>query len=132
MSGETNYGATLTKGGNSIGDCIVIDFTELKTNKVQVTSHNSNGKREWIPDGLIGLEDITLSVIVASGILPAMYAEMEAGTKSECVITDNVDSMTFDGFYTSLKKEAADAQNPDVIKVTVVLSPTGDIDIVSL
>lgn len=124
---NSNYASTFTKGGQSIGNCIVIDFPEIKMNKVESTNHASGGTREYIPDGLYGLGDITLSVIVGSGILSAMFTELDAGTISSCVITGSEDTMTFDGFYTSIKPEAADAQTPDVDKVTVVISPTGDI-----
>lgn len=126
---NTNYGSTLTKGGQSIGKCIVTEFPEIKTEKVESTNHSSGGKREYIPNGLIGLEDITVSVIVASGIMAAMYADMEAKTVSEFEISNSEDTMTFSGFYTSIKPEAADSQNPDLDKLTVVISPTGDLSL---
>jgi hypothetical protein len=58
-----------------------------------------------------------------------MNTEMEAKTISECIVADSVDTMTFDGFYQSIKKESADAQNPNLQKVTVVIVPTGGITI---
>lgn len=124
---ESNYGATFTKGSQPIGDCIVLDFPEIKMDAVESTNHASGGNREFIPSMLYGLGEITLSVIVASGVIDGMFTELAGGTISSCVITNSVDSMTFDGFYTSIKPEAADAQKPDVDKVTVVLQPTGDI-----
>ena len=123
----SNYGATFTKGSQPIGDCIVLDFPEIKMDAVESTNHGSNGAREYLPSMLYGLGEITLSVIVASGVLDGMFTELSAGTVSSCVITNSVDTMTFDGFYTSIKPESADAQKPDVDKVTVVLQPTGDI-----
>ena len=128
-SAYSNYGSTFTKGGSSIGACIVIDFPEITMGKVESTNHAGGGVREYIPDGLLGLGDITLSVIVASGVLSSIETELVAKTVSSCVITDSINTITFSGFYTSVKPEAADAQTPDVSKLTVVLSATGSIAI---
>lgn len=124
---SSNYGATFTKGGASIGNCMVIDFPEIKMDAVESTNHASGGNREFIPSMLYGLGEITLSVIVASGVVDAMFTELAAGTVSACVVANSQDTMTFDGFYTSIKPESADATSPDVDKVTVVIQPTADI-----
>ena len=123
----TNYASTLTKGGASIGNCLVIDFPEIKTNKIESTNHAGLGLREYIPDGLLGLEDITVSVIVASGVITALDTDVDAKTISAWAVKNSLNTMTFSGFVTSIKPEAADAQSPDIDKVTVVISPTGGI-----
>lgn len=126
---DSNYGSTFTKGAASIGKCIVVDFPELSTGKANITNHASGGKTEYIPTGLIEAGDITLSVLAEATTLSGMYTEMEAKTVSECVITNPVDTLTFDGFYQSIKVESADAQKPDVVKLTVVLAVTGGVTI---
>lgn len=124
---KSNYASTLTKGGTALGKYLVLDFPEIKTNKVESTNHAGGGVREYIPDGLYGLEDITISLIVASGVMSTLLAEVTNKTVSSIVMTSPNDTMTFDGFITSIKAEGADATAPDVNKATVVLSPTGAI-----
>ena len=121
----SNYGSTLTFGGVTIGACMVIDFPELTTDKMEITNHAGGGVREYIPSGLIGLGDITLSVIAASGVVSALKTYMVNKTVNTAVVANGQDTMTFSAFFTSVKPEAADATSPDANKVTVVLSPTG-------
>lgn len=124
---EVNYGSTFTKGGNTIGKCIVIDFPELSTGKVNVTNHASGGKTEFIPNGLIEAGDITLSVLAENTVLSDMYADMEAKTIEACVISNDVDTLTFSGWFQSIKEEQADAQSPDAVKITCVVTVTGGV-----
>jgi hypothetical protein len=125
----TNYGSTLTKGSEEIGACIVIDFPEISTGKAVTTNHGSGGYAESIPNGLITLGDITLSVIMAANVLDGILTEMEAKTVSEVAITNGVDSLSFDGYYLSVKPEAADANSPDTVKATVVIACTGALSV---
>lgn len=124
---ESNYASTFTKGGSSIGKCIVIDFPELSTEKINVTNHASGGKTEYIPSKLIDAGDITLSILLENTELGDIYTDMEAETIETCVIVSPVDTMTFSGWYQSVKAEAADAQSPDAVKATVVLAITGGV-----
>lgn len=124
----SNYGSTFTKGGSSIGPCIVVDFPEISTEKKEMTNHASGGVREYIPSGLVGVGDITLSVLAQGNNIASMYSEMAAETVSECIVANPSDTMTFQGFYTSIKEEAADAQNPDLVKLTVVIACAGFIN----
>lgn len=120
-----NYGSTLTKGGVAVGACLVIDFPELSTGKANTTNHGSGGYEESIPTGLIALGDVTLSVIVKDGVLTGIRNEMQSKTISTVAISDGVETVSGDGYYVSAKKEAADAQSPDVSKLTVVIAFTG-------
>jgi hypothetical protein len=123
----SNYGATLTKGGSTVGACMVIDFPEISVGKAVTTNHGSGGYAESIPNGLISLGDITLSVILVDAVLTGIQTEMEAKTVSEVVITNGIGEMSFDGYYLSVKPEAADANAPDALKATVVIACTGAI-----
>jgi hypothetical protein len=128
----SNYESSLTKGGTLVGPALVLDFPEMATQKIPTTNHGSGHYGEGIPSGLIILGDITVSVIIQAGTLTTMQDEMEARLVNEIVLADVLQSMTFDGFYLSVKKEPADAQAPDVIKATVVISPTGPLTITDL
>jgi len=125
----SNYASTLLKGGVEVGKALVIDFPELATPKINTTNHASGGWSEAIPSGLIEVGDITVSVIVKDGVLAAIRAEMLAKTISTIALGDTVETITGDGFYVSIKKEAADAQSPDVVKATIVLAFTGALTI---
>lgn len=130
MTASTNYASTFTKGGTSIGKCIVIDFPELSTEKINITNHSSGGKTQYIPSKLIDAKDITLSLLVDSGSeFSALNTDMEAGTVSQCVVSNPQDTMTFSGWIESLKEESADAQNPDAVKLTAVIVVTGGVTI---
>lgn len=126
---SSNYGSTFTKGGQVIGLCQVIEWPEISTDPIEQTNHSSAGVREFIPSGLIGLGEVTLSVILQSGKLVSMVNEMGAKTISACVIANALYTGTFQGFYTSIKTESADAQSPDVVKATVVLQPASGISL---
>lgn len=123
----TNYGSTLTHGGVTIGVCMVVDFPEISTGKAVTTNHAGGGVAESIPNGLITLGDITLSVILAAGVLGAINTKIVNKTVATTVISNGVDTMTFLGYFLSVKAEAADATGPDANKATVVIASTGGI-----
>lgn len=124
---ESDYGSTLTKGGVVIGKCMVIDFPELTTAKINTTNHASGGWSEGIPSGLVEAGDITVMILCENGVVATMITEMLNKTVSEVILANPVDTFTFDGFYTSVKPEAADATKPDAVRVSAVISPTGEI-----
>ena len=121
----SNYGASFTKGGSAPARAMVIDFPEVTTEPIEITNHANGGKSEFMPSGLITVGDVTVSLLLPSGTLSVLYAEMENKTVSACVIRNATDIMTFQGFYNSIKPEPADATSPDAQKVTLVITPTG-------
>lgn len=123
----SNYASTLTFAGAEVGKCLIVDFPELNTPRINTTNHASGGWSEAIPSGLINVGDITLSVIVTDTVLAAIRTAMLARTIDEIIVGDVVETITADGFYVSAKKEAADAQSPDVIKATIVMAFTGPV-----
>lgn len=127
MTAESNYGSTFTKGGSSIGKCVVIGFPELSTEKINSTNHASNGKTEYIPSKLIDAGDITLQVIASGTVFSDILTDMENATIEQCVISNPVDTFTFSGWYLKAKELDADGQNPDMVKVEVTLAITGGV-----
>ena len=126
---ESNYGATMTKGGTSVGKVMVQDFPEISTGKAPATHHGSGGVAEHIPNGLITLGDMSLSIIREAGTLAAINTDIETKSIEEIVINDGFDTMTFNGYYLSAKPEPADAESPDTSKLAVVVACTGAIEI---
>lgn len=123
----TDYPGTCTFNAVALGQYLIIDYPEIKTDKIKATNHGSGGVEEWIPNGLVGLEDITLSVLLATGTITTMDTAMDAKTIGTVVLHNPHTTMTFSGFILSVKPEPADAGSPDVSKATVVISPTGAI-----
>ncbi|HEY6020149.1 MAG TPA: hypothetical protein VIY48_09680 [Candidatus Paceibacterota bacterium] len=129
MAYDTDYGSTLSFAGSSVGDCKVIDFPELATEMIDTTNHASGGYAEQIPSGLIRVGDITLEVLMEAGMLAAIQAKIVAKTSGAIVVTNEIDTFTGTGYYKSIKEESADAQAPDAVRATVVMSFTGSITI---
>lgn len=124
---ESDYGSTITKGGVTVGKCKVADFPEIATGKLSSTHHGSGGFAESVPNKLITLGDITISLILEAGTLAGILADIEAQSIEEIVISNGIDDMTFDGFYLSTKPEPADADSPKLITASVVIACTGPI-----
>ena len=127
MAYDTDYGSTLTFAGTSVVDCTVIDFPELATEMIDTTNHASGGYGEQIPSGLIRVGDITLMVLMETGVLAAIQALMVAKTSGAIVVANEINTMTGTGYYKSIKQESADAQSPNAVRASVVLSFTGTI-----
>lgn len=129
MSGVSNYGATFTKGGSAVGQLIVLDLPEETTEKINVTTHASNGKTEYIPSKLVDVGDVSMTVLVDNvSTLQGIANEMAAETVNQCVAFDGLHTHTFSGWYLSVDPTpAADAQNPDAVKLDIVLAVTGGI-----
>lgn len=125
MAASTNYGSTFTFNATSIGKCIVIGFPELATEGADTTNHSSGGFGESIPNGLIRISDLTMSVLNEAGAYLALRTLMVNKTVATAVIGNGVDTLTGSAFVTSVKLEDADAQSPDANKLTVVLACTG-------
>jgi hypothetical protein len=125
MAAIINVTSNFQFGGVVIGEYANLDFPELKTNKVETTPVGSH-VRKYIPDTLVGIEEATFSVFVASGILNTLYTAMVAGTIATSVFTSPTDIMTIvSGWIMSVKKEAVDPTSPDSCKAAVVLGFSG-------
>lgn len=125
MAGTSNYGSTFTFNGATIGKCIVIGFPELATAEADITNHSSGGFGESIPNGLIRISDITMSLLDETGVFAALRTYMVNKTIATAVISNNGTPITGSAWIKSVKLEDADAQSPDANKLTVVLACTG-------
>jgi hypothetical protein len=123
----TNYGSTFTFNGSSIGACQVIDFPEISTGEIETTNHAGGGVAEYIPDGVLRLGEMTLSVIIAAGVVTTLDTAIDNKTVANAVVGNGIDTMTMSAFIKSVKVESADATSPDADKATVVVRPTGTI-----
>jgi hypothetical protein len=124
MAGTSNYGSTWTFNSASY-KCIVTGFPELTTDELDATNHSSGGYAESVPSGLIRVGNITMSVLEESGNFATFQTAMVNKTVANSVIENNLATLTGSSYILSVKQEDADAQSPDVNKLTVVLAATG-------
>lgn len=124
MAGTSNYGSTWTFA-NASYKCIVTGFPEITTDELDSTNHSSGGYAESVPSGLVRVGDITMSVLEESGNFSTFQTAMVNKTIATSVIENNLTTLTGSSFIVSVKMEDADAQSPDVNKLTVVLAATG-------
>ncbi len=130
---ETNYGSTLTKGGQPVGRCMVVDYPEITISNLDGTSHQSSGLEERFPGGLRRMSEFTFEVLIASGVLETVDTELAAGTTSAVVLTvGQAVQFSFQGFYTGYKPEPSDVGSEDVAKASITIQPTGGITILSI
>jgi len=124
MTATSNYGSTWTFNGASY-KCIVTGFPELTTDALDATNHSSGGYAESIPSGLVRVGDITMSVLEEAGNFATFQTAMVNKTVATSVVENNLATLTGSSFIISVKQEDADAQSPDVNKLTVVVAATG-------
>lgn len=125
MAATTNYGSTFTFNSTTIGKCIVVGFPEFATAEADITNHSSGGFGESIPNGLIRIGDLTMSLLDETGVYLALRTFMVNKTIATAIISNGVDTITGSAWVKSVKLEDADAQSPDANKLTVVLACTG-------
>lgn len=129
----TNYGSLLKKSGVAVGKCMVVDFPEVTVSNIDGTNHQSGGVEERFPGGLRRTGEFTVALVVESGIMEAISADLVAKTIAPFTLTAGaVAQFTFSGFYTGYKPEPADVGSEDIVKASVTIQPTGAITILSL
>ena len=125
MAAVTNYGSLFTFNGVSIGKCIVTGFPEVVQGEAETTNHSGGGYAESIPDGLVRVGDLTLSILNESGVYTAIRTLQTNKTVAIAVVTNGIDTITGSGWIRSVKPEDADATDPDANKITCVVACTG-------
>lgn len=124
----TNYGETITKGGQPLGSCRVIKRPKITVGKRSTTNHGSGGWAGSAPNGLKTVDDVSVEVLLEAGVLSTLIADI-GGPTEEIVITGAFESLTFDGWIVSVDPKDADADSPDTDKATVVIAVTGEVTV---
>lgn len=125
MTAVTNYGSLFTFNGASVGKCIITGFPEVVMGEAETTNHSGSGYAESIPDGLVRVGDLTLSILNESGVYTALRLLQTNKTVATAVVTNGIDTIQGSGWIRSVKPEDADATDPDANKLTVVVACTG-------
>jgi hypothetical protein len=125
----TNYGGAFGFPSGTYYPAQVLDYPELTEKSLDITNHASGGEDEAIPSGLIVSGEFTIAILAQHGTLGTLKTAMTNKTINTCHLTNPIDSYVFKGFLTSVKEEAADATNPDAVKITLKVKPTGGVTI---
>jgi hypothetical protein len=125
----TNYGGTFGFPSGTNYPAQVLDYPELTEAALDITNHASGGVDEAIPSGLVSSGEFTIAILAQHGTYATLKTAMTNKTVNTCHLSNPIDSYVFQGFITSLKEEQADATNPDAVKITLNVKPTGGITI---
>lgn len=126
----SNYGGQFHfPSGTVLAPMMVLDYPQISMGERNVTNHANGGYEERVPNGLNVAGDFTLSLLETPGVLVTLDTARAAKTVNVCYLKDPVNGMVFSGWIKSVKKEAADATKPDSGKLTVVVTPVGQITI---
>lgn len=106
----------------------VIGFPEIAMGERNITNHGNGGVEERVPNGLVAAGDFTVQIITTAGI-SSLHTDRTAGTERLCFLKGKIHTYLFTGWIKSIKEEDADAQNPDSVKATVVVTPHGGVTI---
>lgn len=131
---ESNYGSTFSKVGISPTlKCMVVDFPEKTVSNIDGTSHADGGVEQRFPGKLERWSESTLEVVVYSGVMEAIDADIAAHNISQCVLqAGDVVRITVSGFLTGYKLEPADVGSEDIVKASMTWQPTGAVTVLSL
>lgn len=139
MTVDTNYGIDLQQetapaSGEyyTIGEIVNLDVPALITGEVEKTHHASGGYRQFIPDGLINLDEFTVTLNCTQAVIDNKYQDMRSKIIRQYRIVFppalSIQSWTFGAFPTKIDIQEADAKTPDVTQVELTLRPSGEPD----
>lgn len=118
--------------GTVIYACEVLSYPEISVEERSTTNHSSGGFAERRNAGLISAGDFSLSILSTPNALGSLYTDMKAKTERVCFLEGQIDGYIFTGWVKSVQKESADSTAPDTEKVTVTVTPVGEITIVNV
>lgn len=125
----SNYGEEFHfPSGTIIYAAQVIGKPEYAMGESPVTNHGNGGFEERAPNGLLAASDFTLSLLATPGNL-SLFVAQAAKTENVCYIKSKQFGYLFTGWIKSIKEEDADASSPDRVKLTVVVTPRGQLTI---
>lgn len=134
---DTDYGVDLqeetTPGGGSfatIGEIVNLDIPSIVTNAIEKTNHASGGHRQFIPDGLISLDEFPITLNCTQTIVDSMYQNMRAKSVLLYKVVFpsglGIADWSFGAFPTQIDIQEADAQSPGVMQIIITMRPTGE------
>ena len=128
----SNYGEEFHfPSGTAIYACQVIGKPEIAMGERNITNHGNGGFEERVANGLLAASDFTLSIITTPGHL-ALYTAAAAKTENVTYIKGKEFGYLFTGWIKSVKEEDGDASSPDSSKLTVVVTPRGQVTITTV
>ena len=121
----SNYGSVFQYPSGTAYPALVVDYPEFTMEAKEVTNNLSGGVDEYIYSGLQKRSPVTISILGRPGSYATLKAFETSKSTNCCVLSDSVETETGQALVTSVKKEAADQQNPDAVKLSIVFQWTG-------
>lgn len=109
----------------------VIGKPEYAMGEANITNHSNGGYEERVPNGLLSASDFTLGIIATPGNI-ALHTARDAKTQNVCFIKSKQFGYLFTGWIKSIKEDDSDAATPDAVKLTVVVTPRGQLTITNI
>lgn len=121
----SNYGSVFQYPSGTAYPAIVVDYPEFTEGAVEITNNLSGGKDEYIYSGLVKRSPQKITILGTPGIYNTLKGYQTAKTISCAVVSDSIETETGNALLTSVKKNPADQQNPDAVKIDIMLQWTG-------
>jgi len=125
----TSYGTKFQKEGSTpdtyvdIADVVSIKPPSIETEAIESTNHGNNGKKTYIPSGLIGLSEFSITVNYKS--TDSLAAEVGQMGNYKIVFPNGL-SWKFQAVMLSFSVNEADATSPDVLQAEISFQPSGE------
>lgn len=128
----TNQGSQFHyPSGTVIYGCEVLAYPEISVEERSTTNLGSGGFAERRNAGLISAGDFSLSILSTPNALKSLDTDMKQKVERVCFLEGQIDGYLFTGWIKRIQKESADSTSPDTEKVTVTVTPVGEITIVN-
>lgn len=121
----SNYGSVFQYPSGTAYPALVVDYPEFITEAKEITNNLSGGKDEYIYSGLVRRSAQTISILGTPGIYATLKGYQTSKSINCAVVSDSIETETGNALLTNVKKEAADQQNPDAVKIAITLQWTG-------
>lgn len=125
----SNYGSVFHFPSGTAYAAVVLDYPEVKEDAIEITNNTSGNVSEFIYSNLVRLSPFSISLLGRPGIYSTFRTHQTNRTIGSCVLSDAVETYTFQGLITNVKHEPSDQQKPDAAKITITVQPTGGMSV---
>lgn len=125
-SAITSFGTSLKRNGSTLAEVVSVDAPDYTQPAVEATNHSSSGVREFVSGMLAEMSEFKATLNLLSASITTLVGDLTAGSViAYSIVFPDTTAQTFSAIVTGIKPLAADAQNPDALKMEVTFRPTG-------
>jgi len=128
----SNYGIKLCEVSGSVvtpvAGLVKLAMPKIKNEKVEATSHDSGGYKEFVSGNLVEVEDFSGTFAFISGNVSKYLSYLTSGCVANYEIQcPNSVKFDFPALITEFTPGEADANKPELLNVEITFSPSGSI-----